>query len=187
MCEMQQLCIGFLPYSSSPICFVLSTISLSLPSTPYLCSRLYELENKERISVAAASMVLTNLVYPYRGYGISLGTMICGWDKKVGQESDQVTPGTCRSQCTCHPFSSPSPPLSLPQGPGLYYVDNDGTRLTNNIFSVGSGATYAYGVLDSEYRWDLSVEEACELGKRAIYHATHRDAYSGGCVNREPP
>ena len=132
-------------------------------------------------------MVLANLVYPYRGYGISLGTMICGWDKKVGQESDQVTSGTRHTQCTCHPLSSPSPPLSLPQGPGLYYVDNDGTRLTNNIFSVGSGATYAYGVLDSEYRWDLSVEEACELGKRAIYHATHRDAYSGGCVNREPP
>ena len=84
-------------------------------------------------------------------------------------------------------FVSPLPtPSPYPQGPGLYYVDNDGTRLTNNIFSVGSGSTYAYGVLDTEYRWDLSVEAACELGKRAIYHATHRDAYSGGCVNREP-
>ena len=112
--------------------------------------RLYELENKERISVAAASKILTNMVYPYRGYGISMGTMICGWDKK---------------------------------GPGLYYVDSDGSRLTNNIFSVGSGSTYAYGVLDSEYSWDMSVEAARELGKRAIYHATHRDAYSGGVVN----
>ena len=35
------------------------------------------------------------------------------------------------------------------QGPGLYYVDSDGTRLTNELFSVGSGSTYAYGVLDS--------------------------------------
>lgn len=52
------------------------------------------------------------------------------------------------------------------------------------MFSVGSGSTYAYGVLDTGYRYDLSVEEARELGKRAIYHATHRDAYSGGCVNR---
>ena len=69
------------------------------------------------------------------------------------------------------------------QGPGLYYVDSDGSRLTNNIFSVGSGSTYAYGVLDSEYSWDMSVEAARELGKRAIYHATHRDAYSGGVVN----
>ena len=52
------------------------------------------------------------------------------------------------------------------------------------MFSVGSGSTYAYGVLDTGYRYDLSVEEARELGKRAIYHATHRDGYSGGCVNR---
>lgn len=51
------------------------------------------------------------------------------------------------------------------------------------MFSVGSGSTYAYGVLDTGYRYDLSVEEARELGKRAIYHATHRDAYSGGSVN----
>lgn len=69
------------------------------------------------------------------------------------------------------------------QGPGLYYVDTDGTRLTHHIFSVGSGSTYAYGILDSGYRYDLEVEEARELGKKAIYHATHRDAYSGGVVN----
>lgn len=70
-----------------------------------------------------------------------------------------------------------------PQGPGLYYVDSDGTRLSNDMFSVGSGSTYAYGVLDSGYRYGMSVEEAYDLGQRAIYHATHRDAYSGGVVN----
>jgi len=112
--------------------------------------RIYELRNKERISVAAASKLLANIVYGYKGMGLSMGTMICGWDKK---------------------------------GPGLYYVDSDGTRLTNNLFSVGSGSTYAYGVLDSGYNWDLSVEEAYDLGKRSIYHATYRDAASGGVVN----
>lgn len=112
--------------------------------------RVYELRNKERISVAAASKLLANMVYYYKGMGLSMGTMICGWDKK---------------------------------GPGLYYVDSDGERLTNNIFSVGSGSVYAYGVLDSGYRWDLSVQEALDLGQKAIYHATFRDAYSGGVVN----
>lgn len=73
----------------------------------------------------------------------------------------------------------------LLQGPGLYYVDSDGTRLTHHIFSVGSGSTYAYGVLDSCYRWELKDDEAYQLGIRAIYHATHRDAYSGGVVNCE--
>ena len=112
--------------------------------------RMYELRNKERISVAAASKLLANLVYQYKGMGLSMGTMICGWDKR---------------------------------GPGLYYVDSDGDRYSGDMFSVGSGSPYAYGVLDTDYRYDLSVEEAYDLGKRSIYHATHRDAYSGGVVN----
>jgi 20S proteasome subunit beta 5 len=77
--------------------------------------RLYELRNKERISVASASKLLANTMYQYRGYGLSMGTMVTGWDKT---------------------------------GPQLYYVDNDATRIHGNLFSVGSGSTYAYGVLD---------------------------------------
>lgn len=49
------------------------------------CCRVYELRNRERISVAAASKVLANMVYYYKGMGLSMGTMICGWDKKVSQ------------------------------------------------------------------------------------------------------
>jgi 20S proteasome subunit beta 5 len=45
--------------------------------------RLYELRNKERISVAAASKLLCNMLYYYKGMGLSVGTMIAGWDKKV--------------------------------------------------------------------------------------------------------
>jgi len=68
-------------------------------------------------------------------------------------------------------------------GPNLFYVDSDGSRLKGDIFSVGSGSTFAYGVLDSGYDHDLSVKDALELGRRSIYHATHRDAMSGGSVN----
>ena len=45
--------------------------------------RLYELRNKERISVAAASKLLANMVNSYKGMGLSMGTMIAGWDKTV--------------------------------------------------------------------------------------------------------
>ncbi|KAJ7032887.1 N-terminal nucleophile aminohydrolase [Mycena alexandri] len=68
-------------------------------------------------------------------------------------------------------------------GPSVYYVDADGTRLKGGLFSVGSGSTHAYGVLDQGYRWDLTVAEACELGRRSIYAAGHRDAYSGNSCN----
>jgi len=112
--------------------------------------RLHELENGKRISVSGASKLLSNTLYGYRGQGLSMGTMVAGWDLN---------------------------------GPGLYYVDSDGTRLKGKRFSVGSGSLFAYGVLDQGYRWDLSVEDACELGRRAIYHATFRDAFSGGTVS----
>lgn len=68
------------------------------------------------------------------------------------------------------------------RGPGLYYVDSEGSRTPGNVFSVGSGSIYAFGVLDSGYKWDLTDADAQELGQRAIYHATFRDAYSGGIV-----
>jgi hypothetical protein len=68
-------------------------------------------------------------------------------------------------------------------GPAVFYVDSDGTRLKGDLFSVGSGSTYAYGVLDQGYRWDLTDEEAQELGRRSIYAAGHRDAFSGNTCN----
>ncbi|KAF7838184.1 Proteasome subunit beta type-5 [Senna tora] len=112
--------------------------------------RLHELANKRRISVTGASKLLANILYSYRGMGLSVGTMIAGWDET---------------------------------GPGLYYVDSEGGRLKGTRFSVGSGSPYAYGVLDSGYRYDLSVEEAAELARRAIYHATFRDGASGGVAS----
>ncbi len=68
-------------------------------------------------------------------------------------------------------------------GPAVFYVDSDGTRLKGDVFSVGSGSTFAYGVLDQGYHWDLSDEDAQELGRRSIYAAGHRDAYSGNTIN----
>uniref|UniRef100_A0A4W6F2C8 Proteasome subunit beta n=1 Tax=Lates calcarifer TaxID=8187 RepID=A0A4W6F2C8_LATCA len=45
--------------------------------------RLYRLRNNHRISVAAASKLLSNMMLGYRGMGLSMGSMICGWDKEV--------------------------------------------------------------------------------------------------------
>ena len=51
------------------------------------------------------------------------------------------------------------------------------------MFAVGSGSTYALGILDSEEgRFEMSEEEAVALGIKAIRHATLRDAMSGGYI-----
>jgi len=111
--------------------------------------RMFELDQKKRISVAGASKLLSNITYQYKNYGLSMGTMICGWDQT---------------------------------GPQIYYVDSDGQRLGGPLFSVGSGSTFAYGVLDTGYSYDLKYDQAIDLARRAIFAATYRDAYSGGTV-----
>lgn len=67
-------------------------------------------------------------------------------------------------------------------GPSIYYVDNRGTRIKGEMFSVGSGSTFALGVLDTERRLNMTEQEAIALGIKAIRHATFRDAFSGGYI-----
>lgn len=111
--------------------------------------RLWELRNGSKITIAAASKILANITYSYRNKGLSMGTMVAGWDQF---------------------------------GPSLYYVDDEGSRVKQNLFSVGSGSIYAYGVLDAGYKHDLTVDEAIDLARRSIFHATFRDGASGGVV-----
>ncbi|KAI9535820.1 hypothetical protein NQZ68_040323 [Dissostichus eleginoides] len=70
-----------------------------------------------------------------------------------------------------------------PSGPSLFYVCSDGTRLQGVLFSVGSGSPYAYSILDQGVRWDLTLQEATSVAREAVYRATHRDAWSGNCVD----
>lgn len=115
-----------------------------------LYAKKYELENNKRISAAVASMYLSNCVYKYKGRGLSMSTMLCGYDET---------------------------------GPSIYNVTDSGSRVKNHMFSVGSGSTIALGVLSSKYHFDMSKEDALNLGKEAIFYAGHRDAYSGGSIN----
>jgi len=114
-----------------------------------LCN-LYETKNDSKVSVSGASKMLINSIFKYKNSGISMGTMIIGWDIN---------------------------------GPSIYYIDSDGNRLKVTMASVGSGSTFAYGILDSGYKWNLELEEACELSRRAIVEASRKDPFSGGNVN----
>jgi 20S proteasome subunit beta 5 len=67
-------------------------------------------------------------------------------------------------------------------GPRIFYVDNTGVRINGDLFAVGSGSTFALGILDTERRKDMTEDEAIALGIKAIRHATFRDAFSGGFI-----
>ncbi|CAL8313652.1 unnamed protein product [Gadus morhua 'NCC'] len=85
-----------------------------------------------------------------------------------------------------HPFKGTDVCVALTlsrEGPKVIYVCSDGARLQGELFSVGSGSPYAYGILDGGLRWTLSREEAFSLAREAVFRATHRDAYSGNNVD----
>lgn len=111
-------------------------------------AKLYEVTNGRRLPVPAAVNYLRNCVVGKSG--LSIGTMVCGWDDN---------------------------------GPEIYYLDNEGTMVKGTVFSVGSGSTIAYGVLNTSYRYDMSRDEALKLARDSIFYATYRDAYSGGSCN----
>ncbi|CAM9883942.1 unnamed protein product [Ectocarpus sp. 8 AP-2014] len=125
-------------------------------------AKVFEDQNGFQMPVATAARVLADALLGQRGKGLSVGTMIMGHDRGNRDSSGRgsVSGGN--------------------QGGGqLYYVDSDGARVKGRYFSVGSGSTYAYSVLDEGYRDNMSLEEAADLAKRAVRHATYRDAFSG--------
>lgn len=65
------------------------------------------------------------------------------------------------------------------EGPSLYYLDLYGTKTREKYIATGSGSPIAYGVLESSYKDNLTLDEAVELAVRAVRAALLRDGFSG--------
>jgi proteasome beta subunit len=64
-------------------------------------------------------------------------------------------------------------------GPHIYTIDPYGSLIEDNCVSTGSGSPIAYGVLEDNYRKDMSVKEGVDLVIRAVKSAMKRDIASG--------
>ena len=68
-------------------------------------------------------------------------------------------------------------------GAELYSLDWLGTVTKEKFTATGSGSPYAISLLESEYREDVTPDEALKLAVRAIKAATLRDPGSGEGVD----
>jgi len=68
-------------------------------------------------------------------------------------------------------------------GPSIYVLDLLGSVLPDKYASVGSGTEISMGLLEDEYKDNMSLDEAKDLMRRAIKAALARDAASGGDVD----
>jgi proteasome beta subunit len=69
------------------------------------------------------------------------------------------------------------------EGPSMYNVDLFGSLNKEKFVSTGSGSPVAYGILESEYREGMSVDEASRVAARAIAAAIRRNAGTGDGVD----
>ncbi|NWG10061.1 MAG: archaeal proteasome endopeptidase complex subunit beta [Nitrososphaerales archaeon] len=64
-------------------------------------------------------------------------------------------------------------------GPSIFNVDFFGSITKENYVSTGSGSPIAYGILESEYREGLTIEDGMAIAVKAVTSAMKRDAMSG--------
>jgi len=67
--------------------------------------------------------------------------------------------------------------------PRLYTLDPYGSIMEEKFTATGSGSPVAYGVLEENYRDDLTLEEAIRVAETAIRSAILRDSATGDGID----
>jgi proteasome beta subunit len=67
--------------------------------------------------------------------------------------------------------------------PRLYVLDLYGSITEEQYAATGSGSPVAYGVLEEQYRPDLTLDEAVEIAAKAVKSAILRDSATGDGID----
>jgi proteasome beta subunit len=69
------------------------------------------------------------------------------------------------------------------EGPKIYNLGSYGSILEDDYASVGSGSVFAMGILETEWKKDLTLEEGINICTRAVRSAIIRDMASGNGID----
>jgi proteasome beta subunit len=67
--------------------------------------------------------------------------------------------------------------------PRIFNIEFFGDYIEDKFAATGSGSPIAIGILEAEYREDLSEEEAVQLAVKAVRSSTRRDVFSGEAID----
>ena len=67
-------------------------------------------------------------------------------------------------------------------GPHLFTLDMGGSLIPDEFTATGSGTAPAYGVLENDFRADLTMKEAEDIAVQAVKAGIARDVQSGGDI-----
>ena len=65
----------------------------------------------------------------------------------------------------------------------VYSLDAAGGAIPDKYTAGGSGSPYVFGVLEDNYKDDMTADEGIDLAVRAITAAKNRDSASGGMIS----
>ncbi|MCK5259126.1 MAG: archaeal proteasome endopeptidase complex subunit beta [Thermoplasmatales archaeon] len=65
----------------------------------------------------------------------------------------------------------------------VYSLDAAGGAIPDKYTAGGSGSPYVFGVMEDNYRDDMTADEGIDLAVRAITAAKNRDSASGGMIS----
>ncbi|OWZ11183.1 Proteasome subunit beta type-6 [Phytophthora megakarya] len=68
------------------------------------------------------------------------------------------------------------------KGGQVFSIPIGGAMVEQDFAIGGSGSTYIYGLVDAEYRPDMTKDECQQFVKKALAHAMARDGSSGGVI-----
>lgn len=68
-------------------------------------------------------------------------------------------------------------------GGHVFSLDPSGSSLSDKYTAQGSGMPYALGILEQEFSEDLTMDEAVQVGAKAIDSASERDTASGNGIH----
>jgi len=65
----------------------------------------------------------------------------------------------------------------------VYSLDAAGGAIPDKYTSAGSGSPFVFGVLEDNYKDNMTIEEGIDIAVRAITAAKNRDSASGGMID----
>jgi proteasome beta subunit len=67
--------------------------------------------------------------------------------------------------------------------PELYILDEVGSQIGDEYTVTGSGGVFALGVLQADYKPEMTEEDAIKLAHKAVSSSLQRDIYTGNGIN----
>ena len=81
------------------------------------------------------------------------------------------------------PYITQTIVVGIDDKPRIYVLDPVGSLIEDKYAAIGSGAAIAIGIIESEYKSDITVEEGERLAVKTVKSAISRDALSGNGID----